>query len=118
MDLYLVELPVADIEASLAWYRDRLGLPVILTDAANKYALLAAGPARIALKQRIDKASGAVVTFRVEDLDAELARLARHDITPERPIRVSAEGYRSARMHDPDGNALDLFEWVRPALSR
>ena len=50
MDLYLVELAVADWPASVAWYRDRLGLRVELLDDANEYALLAAGPARLALK--------------------------------------------------------------------
>ena len=118
MDLYLVELPTADWEASVAWYRDRLGLPVVLTDSANKYALFAAGPARIALKERAGKTSGAVVTLHVDGLDSELARLAERGITPVRPVQVSPEGYRAARLHDPDANALDLFEWVRPDLSR
>ncbi len=32
MELYLVELPVTDWHASVAWYRDRHGLPVALID--------------------------------------------------------------------------------------
>ena len=43
MDLFMVELMVADWAASLAWYRDHLGLTVERLDEPNRYALLAAG---------------------------------------------------------------------------
>ena len=47
MDLFLVELAVTDWPASVAWYRDRLGLAVELLDEANNYALLTAGAGRV-----------------------------------------------------------------------
>jgi hydroxymethylpyrimidine/phosphomethylpyrimidine kinase len=112
MDLYLVEVPVADWSASVAWYRDRLGLPVILLDEPKKYALLAAGPARVALKQGPARPNGTVLTFHVCDLDTELTRLAGQEIFPRSAVKDSPEGYRVARFTDPDGNQLAIFEWI------
>ena len=113
MELYLVELSVADWPASLAWYRDRLGLPVDLIDEPNRYALLSAGAGRVALKAGTPSPGGTKLVLRVSSLDAEIERLDRAGVVPVRPIRVSAEGYRSARFADPDGHPIELFEWVR-----
>ena len=112
MDLYLVELSVADVLASVVWYRDRFGLPVILLDEPNRYALMAAGPTRVALKQGPERPGGTVLTFHVPDLDAELTRLAGKAILPLSPVKASPEGYRVARFTDPDGNQLAIFEWI------
>ena len=112
MDLYLVELAVADWPASVAWYRDRLGLSVVLLDEPNRYALLAAGPARVALKRGPARPGGTVLTFHVRDLDAELSRLAVLGVVSLGPVKASPEGYRVARFSDPDGHQLSVFEWV------
>jgi catechol 2,3-dioxygenase-like lactoylglutathione lyase family enzyme len=113
MDLYLVELTVADWPAALAWYRDRLCLPVELLDEPNRYALLTAGSGRVALKAGTPSPGTVKLAFRVADLDGELRRLAGVGITPQGPLRASIEGYRSARFADPDGHRIELFEWVR-----
>jgi catechol 2,3-dioxygenase-like lactoylglutathione lyase family enzyme len=112
MELFLVELTVADWAASLAWYRDRLGLTVELLDEPNRYAMLSAGRARVALKVGRPTPGGTTLTFLVAELDSELDRLNRAGIIPTRPPRMSAEGYRSARFADPDGHPIELFEWV------
>ena len=72
MDLYLVELTVADWPAAVAWYRDRLGLPVELIDEPNRYALLAAGPGRVALKAGTPTPGTTTLVFRVADLDDDV----------------------------------------------
>ncbi len=113
MELYLIELTVRDWPASVSWYRDRLGLAVLLTDEPNQFALLAAGPARIAIKAGLPVPGSATITFLVSNLEGELSRLAAQGITPLGPIRSSPEGYRIARFHDPDGYRLDLFEWAK-----
>ena len=113
MELFLVELTVADWPAAVAWYRDRLGLTVQLMDEPNRYALLAAGPARVALKEGSPTPGITTMTFLVGNLDAEIERLGRLGVVLTRPLRTSAEGYRSARFADPDGHPVELFEWVR-----
>jgi catechol 2,3-dioxygenase-like lactoylglutathione lyase family enzyme len=115
VDLYLVELAVADWAASVAWYRDRLGLSVELLDEPNQYALLAAGGGRVALKAGTPTPGGTKLVFHVPDLDAELARVG---VAPAGPVRVSAEGYRSARLADPDGHGVELFEWAAAGPGR
>ena len=114
MDLFLIELTVADWPASLAWYRDRLGLSVALVDEPNRYALLSAGPARIALKAGTPVPGTTRVVFCVPALDAALARLAHSGIEPAGPVKDSPEGYRVARLADPDGHRIELFEWIAP----
>jgi catechol 2,3-dioxygenase-like lactoylglutathione lyase family enzyme len=108
--LSFVELSVRDWPGSVAWYRDVLGLGVLLRDEAGAFALLAAGPARLALKQGDPCPAGVLLAFEVGDLDAWLARLAGLGVWPEGPVKSSAEGYRRARLRDPDGHAVSLFE--------
>jgi catechol 2,3-dioxygenase-like lactoylglutathione lyase family enzyme len=117
MDLFLVELRVADWPASLAWYRDRLGLAVELLDEPNRYALLSAGPCRVALNAGTPSPGSTKLAFRVSDLGAEIERLGPAGISPTGPIRASIEGYRSVLLVDPDGHRVELFEWVRPSES-
>lgn len=105
MRLHMVELAVADLPASLAFYRDRLGLPVELVDAAGGFALLHAG-GRLALK-RGTPGGGATVHLEVAALDAVLQRLGE-----TADVKASPEGYRRAKLRDPDGYAVVLFEWV------
>ncbi len=105
MTLYMTELAVADLDASLAFYRDRLGLPVELLDEANGFALLHTG-GRLALK-RGTPGGGATVHLEVADLDAELARLGE-----PAAVKTSDEGYRRAKLTDPDGYAVVLFAWA------
>src|SRR5688572_6862688 len=114
MDLFLVQLAVADWPTSLAWYRDRLGLTVVLMDEPNRYALLAAGPARIALKAGTPVPGTTRVVFHVRSVGAELTRLASAGIQPTGQVTESPEGYRVARFTDPDGHRLELFEWTGP----
>ena len=114
MDLYLVELTVADWPASLAWYRERLGLAVELIDEPHRYALLSAGSGRIALKAGTPLPGTTTIAFRVPNLDSVLQRFANAGLIPATPPIVSTEGYRSVRLTDPDGHRLEFFEWIRP----
>ena len=76
MTLYMAELPVADFAASVAWYRDALGMRVERADRPNQFALLRGDDGgRLALKAGPPSA-GVRLHFRVPDLVAELARLA------------------------------------------
>jgi len=117
MDLYLVELTVADWPAALAWYRDRLGLPVRLTDEAHCYALLGAGPAHVAIKAGTPAPGTTKFVFRVADLDSELVRLKANGIVADGPVKVSPEGYRSVRFCDLDGYRIETFEWIKRGVA-
>ena len=50
-----------------------------------------------------------MVNFRVRDLNAMVAQLRAADI----PVKLDSEVYpngRFARLHDPDGNPIELWE--------
>ncbi len=113
MTLFMVELLVADLNASLCWYRDVLGLPVEILDEANQFALLGRAAGRIALKQGVAEPGGVIIHFEIPNLQAEVERLAKCGALPSGSLKQSTEGYRRARFHDPDGYAIVLFEWVR-----
>ena len=106
MRLHFVELRSADWPASVAWYRDVLRLPLLLRDDANSFALFDAGGCRVALRAGTPRPGGCLLAFEVDDLDAWLALCG--------PPKVSPEGYRSARLLDPDGHEVRLFEWLTP----
>ena len=48
--------------------------------------------------------------FAVDDFDATLARLRTLNVEFERPEEGADEGYRLARVRDPEGNAIGLSE--------
>lgn len=111
MTLFMTELAVGDFAAAVAWYRDALALTPTLIDEAGRFALFGTPGGRLALKAG-GGGGGATLHFRVEDLDAELARLAGSSVRPDGPPTVSAEGYREAFVRDPDGHRVGLFEFV------
>src|SRR4051794_6565823 len=110
-DLYCVELTVADWPAAVAWYREVLGLEVLLRVEADHFALLRAGTSRLALKQGSPQPGTVQLTFEVDDLPATLAQLTTRGILPEAPLKHSQEGYRRALFRDPDGYSICLFDW-------
>ena len=111
MDLYLVELAVADWSASVAWYREVLGLTPDRIDNANRFALFQAGPGRLALKAGEPKPGGVRLYFQVPSLSRELERLAALGAPACGPVKESYEAYRRAFVRDPDGYFVGLFEW-------
>ena len=111
--LYMVELAVADWPAAVAWYRDVLGLTICMTNEKDAFALFQCGDGRIALKQGTPEAGTIQLTFEVDDLATELARLESHRVAIVSPVKTSDEGYRRAIIRDPDGHRICLFEWMR-----
>lgn len=101
----MTELAVADFAASLAWYRDVLGLRVKHLDSANQFVLFDGG---VALKAGAPMPGGMTLHFNVSGLDAELARLGFASSSAVE----STEGYREAFVADPDGYRVGLFEWT------
>ena len=111
--LFSVELRTAAWAELVAWYRDVLGLKVLVRVVDDGYALLAAGDTRLAILAR--PAAGPASSrwslgFEVTDLDAVHARLAAHGSTAA--PTVHPEGFRELVVTDPDGNRIRLFAWA------
>ena len=100
---------VTDLDGSLEWYR------AIGFDLGPRYetwqVMNVDGETRFALHQGIreDGPSTAVVSFRVEDLEAEIERLDDLGITPVDQITDSGTA-RFVTFRDPDGNEIRLLE--------
>jgi catechol 2,3-dioxygenase-like lactoylglutathione lyase family enzyme len=110
LSLSFVELQVADWPAAVAWYRDVLGLPVVLHVEADRFALLQAGAARLALKAGQPQPGTVLLAFEVPDLPAALERLGALGVALESPCKTSPEGYRRALLRDLDGHRLSLYD--------
>ena len=123
MRFYMIEIWTPDWRRSLAWYIGRLGLRLVMDDPSNEFALLATadGNGRLAIKggstERTTGRGAVRLVFEVVDLDAIIAVWTRQGIAIEGPDR-SAEGYRSIKIHDPDGTPIRVFEWVRLAIDQ
>jgi catechol 2,3-dioxygenase-like lactoylglutathione lyase family enzyme len=117
-----VVLKVADVERTLAWYRDRLGLPGERVEEWRR-GEVPFPSLRIDDRTLIDLLAGAPTGANVDhvclvitdaDLDA-LATSADFDVVGDGPIEglFGAQGYaRSLYVRDPDGTVVELRSYV------
>jgi lactoylglutathione lyase len=109
--LSVVYLYVRDLDRSLAFYRDVLGIPLEGSDGTWAEARL--GPTRFALHAvhagAGEPRSGTVrVDFEVEDIDQAAARLEAAGVSVG---EIQRERYGShCTFVDPDGYELELFQ--------
>jgi catechol 2,3-dioxygenase-like lactoylglutathione lyase family enzyme len=111
--LYCVELRSADWERSVQWYRQVLGLRVLVRVSDDGYALVEAGQTRLSLLRRTSPGAASPrisLAFEVENIDAMVAHLEAAKVEFTRPSS-DAEGLREVCLSDPDGNSLRLFAW-------
>jgi glyoxylase I family protein len=96
------------------WYQDNLGIDLVPTDYAQKPWSQQAGPTAFApFPKDTDYFGNAekqwMPNFRVQDLDAMVEQLRGKNIE----VRVDPEVYpngRFARLHDPEGNPIELWQ--------
>ena len=111
--LYCIELRTANWAASVEWYRQVLGLRVLVRVVDEGYALLEAGETRLALLAREvpgESTPRISFAFEVHDLGPLIARLERAG-APISASHVNAEQLREINLTDPDGNRIRLFSW-------
>ena len=115
-----VVLVVADLDASLRFWTEVLGLP--LGHRSGPYAQLETGTTRLALYQRdamavtlgrsltapAPDAPGFEVGFKVPDVDAAYAELVAAGARAVRPPVDQPWGQRTAYVADPDGHLVEL----------
>ena len=113
IELFMVEVRVADWDASARWYVDVLGLRPVLEDRERRFLLLEAGSGRVALKggAAVEDRGAVRLVFRVGDVDESRARLVALGVEVGLPTE-SAEGYREVRLLDPGGTPIHLFSWA------
>ncbi len=103
-----------DPKALAEWYQRHLGIDPTPTDYQHSVWQQAAGPTVFAPFPMDTQYFGSpqqtwMVNFRVRNLDAMAAQLRASDIA----VKIDSEVYpngRFARLHDPDGNPIELWE--------
>jgi predicted enzyme related to lactoylglutathione lyase len=103
-----VWLPVSEMNAAVAFYRDKLGLEV---EEHGDWSEVSAGSERIGLNASESPAGsgGAVIAFSVDDLDATVERLKGNGVEFSGEVSEHPWG-RIAPFEDPDGNDLQVYE--------
>ena len=115
-----VHISVTDLDRSVAFYRDVLGVPMLFRVPGQPMAFFASGDVRLYLgvPEDPDFTTKVLVYFRVEDIDAEQARLTGLGVEFRgEPRVVHKEGATELWMtgfSDPDGHHLVLMQ-ERPA---
>ncbi|HEY7222264.1 MAG TPA: VOC family protein [Micromonosporaceae bacterium] len=109
-----VHISVSDLPQSVAFYRDVLGIPHLFTVPGQPMAFFQAGDVRLYLgvPESPEFTSHCVLYFRVEDIDAEAARLRDTGLRVEDPHLIN-RGPTSelwlAALKDPDGHHIVLM---------
>ncbi len=116
--LFMTEIRVFDWPRTVRWYVETLGLRSLVNDEPNGFALLGAGQGRLALRRGVARCEAvyhARLHFRVADVDAERARLLAAGVPVTEAVENDRESYREVRLTDPEGTAITLFTWSKPA---
>jgi hypothetical protein len=100
------------------WYQLHLGIDPVPTDYGHSVWQQAAGPTVFAPFPMDTDYFGSpqqawMVNFRVRSLDAMVAQLQKANIA----VKADPEKYpngRFARLHDPEGNPIELWEPASP----
>ena len=111
-----VHISVTDVDRSVRFYRDVLGLTHLFTVEGQPMAFFASGDVRLYLgvPSSPEFTSRCVLYFRVDDIDAEYERLAGAGITfLDRPHVVHRDAGGELWMvflEDPDGHQIGLMQ--------
>jgi catechol 2,3-dioxygenase-like lactoylglutathione lyase family enzyme len=112
---------VHDVDAAIAFYRDRLGFvlqrqygPAMAVLARGADQLWLAGPASSAARPMPDGAQPTPggwnrLVVEVDDIDAAIARLAAGGAHFRNPL-LRGPGGAQALLDDPSGNPVELFQ--------
>lgn len=102
-----------DMDASVAFYRDTLGLNLRFQAGAD-WAEFDVDGATFALHGTrgapMEHGGGATVVFEVDDLEASMRQLSTRGVTFEGEITEVPESGRFSTFRDPAGNVVQMYE--------
>lgn len=115
---------VRDIETAVAFYEDRLGLPVLrsgpsarIENGSRVYGSGGVAALNVYQSESAGKSEATVVTWYVDDIDALVDELTTRGVTfirydglihDEQGVTARAGGGRIAWFADPDGNIFAI----------
>jgi catechol 2,3-dioxygenase-like lactoylglutathione lyase family enzyme len=125
-----IVLPVRDLDAALAFYRDTLGLKVVMRlDPDNEDAkggilsglriagLLLPGGAMLELGEGISKncESSSIIALNVPDITAAQREIEAAGLKPSMPPTEVMPGIKMMFVNDPDGRTVEFVEFASGA---
>lgn len=111
-----IAFAVRDLGPCVAFYRDRLGLPLLFE--ASGMAFFDCGGQRLmlSLPQGVEAKGNSILYFRVDDIDASHKALARRGVAfirrPEKVADLGTHDLWLAFLEDPEKNLLALMSEV------
>jgi catechol 2,3-dioxygenase-like lactoylglutathione lyase family enzyme len=111
-----VHISVRDVDRSVEFYRDVLGMDFLFRVPGQPMAFFQSGDVRLYLgtPERPEFTSKCVLYFNVDDLDAESARLGGLGVTfldkPHAVHRDAAGELWMVFLTDPDGHQIGLMQ--------
>jgi lactoylglutathione lyase len=121
-----VILYVSELDTSIDFYRDVLGLPFKFQDAG--YAEFATQGTRLGLYERrraewltgqtVTPGPAAEIVFMVKNVDAHARRLAERGVTITSEPADRPWGHRTVHLADPDGFVVELAQDIPRRRSR
>ncbi len=112
----MVTVQVRDFDAAVTWYRDVLGLSVLVLEP-NEFCMLvppgSGGPALALATDHPDRipsrpGTGWAPILVVEDFDATVAELRDRGVSFDADEEGADDGYRLVRILDPEGNPIGI----------
>ncbi|MEU3763926.1 VOC family protein [Amycolatopsis keratiniphila] len=118
-----ISLTVDDVAASSRFFAEHFGFAEQMAaegfvslgheTAKVTIVLLQAGIEVLPENLRQQRASGVIVAFTVENLEAEEKRLRDEGVEITLPLREEPWGERLFMVTDPNGVPVELVEWVQ-----
>jgi len=117
MKLSNVILRVSDLEASISFWKDRVGFE--LAFSSGEFAFFALGDCQLVLNQPLDfepQRSDTEIVLEVDDLATSFEEMKVRGVPFEvDPRPVTSDGERTllaAHFRDPDGHLASVTGWV------
>lgn len=117
--LDIVVIQVKDWPNAVKWYTEKLGLKLLYREDDDQWCQLTfpEGETNLALlgnSKGIEKGSNRCLPdILVDNLDRTVKELKAREVKFKGDIRGGDEGFRIITLQDPEGNELQLYEWVQ-----
>jgi glyoxylase I family protein len=113
--IHHVSIVVTDIEASVRWYREKLGLEEVMRPSnfvtPVRWFRLGEQQLHLIPSEEPDSISPRHLAMHVDDCDAARGTMAARGVEVKETVPIA--GADRFFIADPDGNNIELIQWLR-----